>query len=380
MTMKTYEYVEDYLEVIAGKRDIVKGVMHPSYIFSSFTPIINLARYDVGFLDSVTDATLTGSALTDRQAELAVKLINKYQRQLTAKGIALENIEIPKYRKTLRVIDRTRMLSINKDHMVLKFPYDSKLIEGIRAFLKQSQGGGKFDKDAKEWHMELSEFNVNWLYTWTKSNGFAVDDKVESIMADIITVEQTEYKIELDRVDGKLTITNAPNSMIEYIEAQGVSFDDTDIVRLADMSSVLQYTISESVMNEVVDLIGPQLAVFVSKREYELTGDADQIDRLYRYAQLVNRLPMVVYDPSPKGSIELYKDRIGTDVIYNIGNQRVVTDLQGKMIVWSHRPIKEFETIPMLVSHVGLMAGAEKAIMLQNAQKIIYFNHKLTPG
>ena len=68
--MKTFPTVEDYLEVLAGKRDLVTGTMKLSgWMGYEFKPIVSLARYDVNFLNSVTDHTLGGNALTDKQAE-----------------------------------------------------------------------------------------------------------------------------------------------------------------------------------------------------------------------------------------------------------------------------------------------------------------------
>jgi len=41
--MISYPYIEDYLEVIAGKRDPVSRQMVSGLFFVSFDPIINLA-------------------------------------------------------------------------------------------------------------------------------------------------------------------------------------------------------------------------------------------------------------------------------------------------------------------------------------------------
>jgi len=64
--MKTFSTVEDYLEVLAGKRELDGSVLSSNMLFMNwhdFKPIISLARYDVNFLDSVTDTTLAGNPL-----------------------------------------------------------------------------------------------------------------------------------------------------------------------------------------------------------------------------------------------------------------------------------------------------------------------------
>lgn len=85
--MKTFPYIEDYLEIINGDRDPATGKIYG--LFDSTQPIVSLARYDVSVLASMSSATQSGRALTDRQAELAVKIILKYQKQLEKLGIGV---------------------------------------------------------------------------------------------------------------------------------------------------------------------------------------------------------------------------------------------------------------------------------------------------
>lgn len=372
--MKTFPHVEDYLEVISGKRDLNSSLSSSSYMFASFTPIINLARYDVNFLDSVTDATLGGTSLTDRQAELAIKLVNKYQKQLMAKGIDIASIATPQYRKSLRVIDRTKSILLSDKHMQVKFPYDTKLIDSLREFFKSSQGGGKFDKQEKVWNISLSEYNVNWIVAWGESNNFIIDDQLKSIMQNILAVEAQHHSIELTRVDGRLCILNAPESMLEYLTENNITFDDQDLVRLADTASVLAVTISPLVQKELDDQLGPEIAVFLTKRNYELAGDLEQLKRVIDYANLVKRT-VVVYDPSPINSLQFYKDLLGADCVQISGNSQTITLEPGKDLLWTHKSVNC--TIPLLISHVGMIVGAEKQIMLQNCEKIIYYDKRL---
>jgi hypothetical protein len=372
--MKTFPYVEDYLEVISGKRDLYSSVLSSSYVFASFTPIINLARYDVNFLDSVTDATLGGTSLTDRQAELAIKLVNKYHKQLAAKGIDIANIGEPRYRKPLRVIDRTKSIMLSDKHMQVKFPYDTKMIGALRDFFKNSQGGGKFDKQEKVWNISLSEYNVNWLLTWGESNNFIIDDQLKSIMQNILAVEAQHYSIELTRVDGRLCILNAPESMLEYLAEKNITFDDADLTRLADIAGVLGVTVSPAVQKELDDQLGADVAVFLTKRNYELSGDLQQLKRVINYANLVKRA-VVVYDPSPINSLQFYQDLLGADRVQISGNSQSITLEPGKDLLWTHKSVNC--TIPLLISHVGMIVGAEKQIMLQNCEKIIYYDKRL---
>ena len=77
--MMKYTTVEDYLEVIAGLKDPVTLKNNPNNNwFGVFEPIISLARYDTDVLNSMSTTASEGRALTERQGELAVKIVVKY--------------------------------------------------------------------------------------------------------------------------------------------------------------------------------------------------------------------------------------------------------------------------------------------------------------
>lgn len=376
--MKTFPTVEDYLEVLAGKRDLITGVLKPtSWMGYEFKPIVSLARYDVNFLNSVTDHTLGGNALTDRQAELAVKMVLKYTRQLNVKSVSTEPLVTPKYRHTLRVIDRSKSLWMDQENLYLRFPYNAEMIQQLRELLNTRQGSARFDKDAKTWTIAISEYNVNFLYTWCKGHEFNISDDVQSVMTEILEIESAPYKIELVCDAQGVRITNAPASMIEYIESQGISFTPEDLVRLVDLSSVLGYTVDEDVFKAVELAIGSDLVVFAQKREYELNGNASHIDRLIRYATVTNRLPVIIFDTTPKNSLATYQDILGPDQITVLGNRQLASlDEITTPVVFAHRAVN-ISRLPLIVSHVGLIAGGEKSMMIQNSEKIVYFNCKL---
>ena len=117
--MKTFAYIEDYMEVIAGERNPVTGSLYG--LFASTPPIVSLARYDVNIVNSMAAATMDGRALTDKQADLAVKIVLKYRKQLEKLGIDVAPAEYPQFRLGIRTIDRRRLLYVKDDHIVLQF-------------------------------------------------------------------------------------------------------------------------------------------------------------------------------------------------------------------------------------------------------------------
>ena len=376
--MKTLSSIEDYLEVISGKREPVTLKPNTTWLGFSGKPILNLARYDVGFIDSVTDTTMSGGALTDRQAELAIKIVLKYRKQLHSHGIDIDPSSVPPFRKALRMVDRTQSVDMVDGKIHMRFPYNQAWITTIRDMLKDSQGGAKFNKDAKTWTFDLTEYNVNWIVTFAQANKFHISEELAALQDEIVRIGSQSWGIYLTRDDaGQLVFVNAEQSMLDYIQEQGLELRDDCLLKLADLSSVLGYKVDDALWQEVDAIAGSDITVFMRDRTYELHGNFGQIDRVIRYAQLVNRLPVVIYDPSPTASIDRYRELLGADNIYRIGNQREIDDTKACPVMWSHRVVRELDDIPLLISHVGLIAGAEKQIMIQKSQKIIYFNQRL---
>lgn len=379
--MKHFNTVEDYLEVIAGKRDLATGLMRPTGWFGTveFKPLVSLARYDVSFLDSVTDATVGGNALTDRQAELALKIVHKYQKQLHAHGISIPEPGMEKYRKPLRVIDRSRIADVVEDRIALKFPYDQNLIDSIRANAKESQGRVVFSRDEKQWVIGLTEYNVNWVCAFAKANQFTVTPALERLMESIIECEQTDYRIELIRnADGTYAITNADESLLAFIEERG-GFGADRQVWLCDNAGVLGYTISDSVRASLEEEVGASNTLLITNSKYELQTGAseDNLDRVFAYAEVADRWPVVVFDPTH--SFEYYHNKFAPEQILDISKKRdaeLAITSEHKVIL-SNRAVKHMKRIPLLLSHIGLIAGQDKRIMTDSSEKTVYVNYKL---
>ena len=375
--MKTFEHVEDYLEVIAGKRQPTGGLLSIS-LFSSFAPLVNLARYDVNFLDNVTDQTRLGNALTDRQAELSIKLIQKYKRQLLTHGIDIEAINPPRYRKALRILDRAKRVELVDGSIRMRFPYETKMIETIRDESKESHGRIHFDRDAKTWKVALTEYNLNWACEFARLHGFEIDEALQKYMADIVACEESGFKIELVQTYNGFGISNASNSLIEYINAHG-GFGLDNTVFLADMSPVLGYTLSSEVEALFAEIFTASDTLLLQNRSYDFNTARDTVERIARYAQLTNRYPIVSYNPTPDASLAEWQKYFAPEEILVVKNQKHsdVQALPQHKLIYSSQIIRSLDHIPLLVSQIGMIVGSSKQTMVTSAEKIFYTQMKL---
>jgi hypothetical protein len=375
--MKTFPTVEDYLEVIAGKRDIASGYIRPLSMFGSNTPLVSLARYDVGFVSSVTDTTTVGNALTDKQAELSLKLIEKYRRQLNAHGVSVEPIvESPRYRVPLRIIDRSKEVKQVGDKIELRFPYEAKLIEVIRDMSKQSQGKIIFNRERKVWDIALTEFNVNWVMQFAESNQFQIDPQLHSHMQKILECEQTNFDIRLVVTDRGYEITNAEQTLIDYVNERG-GFEHDNLLTLVDLSTTLGYSVDEPIQQYIEETYGASNRLLIGNREYEFNDNPDSIERIMSYAQLTNRWPIVVFNPTPIDTFDLWAKHFEDGQVCKLQNKKQEDVTADHRLIYTIKPLRSLSRIPLLVSHVGMVIGQDKTAMVDRSDKIFYTGIKL---
>jgi len=377
--MNKFEYVEEYVEVLAGYRDPVTLKVDPNVTWLwSFDPIISLARYDVSVLTSMTDQIITKQALTERQGELLVKIILKYQRQFAAKGIDVSPIESgPVWRVPLRKMDYSKRLSIENDSIIVRFPFNNQLIDSIKGFVKLSQGNAKWDKDCKFWRIALTEFNLSWLVAWAEVNQFEIDSNVTVLMNKILEAEKTDFAIELCINNEGLYIRNAERSLIDYIENNLGGFGADNALKLADMAPVLGYSIEKDLASAITSAYGHRFYNLVSNRELKINPSTllttDDFESVIEYAEKSDRLPVIIYEPDLSGRLlnKLTEHRPNS-IIFNVGHQKNVSIPAGTEFIYTATTIKNMNRIPLIVSSAGMVFSGDKQRMLQCAEKFVY--------
>ena len=70
---------------------------------------------------------------------------------------------------------------------------------------------------------------------------------------------------------------------------------------------------------------------------------------------------------------------MGKDNVLSIANTKWEPGLiqEHHRVIYSHKPIKYFDRIPLLVTHAGMMIGYEKQAMYLAAEKIFFTGVKL---
>ena len=342
-----FVYVEDYIEFIAGWRERNGRILQ---LFQNIPSPLSLARYDVSILNSLgVQTALENRAYTDKQAELAKKIIFKYRRQLAnLSDPVIVPDRLDNFRLGVREVDRTKSASVHDGVIWLRFPYDAELIRNIKDFSRTSQGFLHWDNQDKVWKMALTEYNVGLVMTYCKDNGFGIDSQIEEIFGKILECEKTKYKIELIKDQDQYKIVNAERSLIEYLERELGDQCWTNLIRLCDLAEICGYTISDEVVDELKTVV--KKTVIRQLICYKKFGVAkEEFKDVIEYARLVNRLPVHYYTghqiPAKKETDE---------IIYMGSTTRVPANYQIKLLLT--------ET---------LMIGSRKQSWLQNSEKLI---------
>jgi hypothetical protein len=361
--MLTYPNVEDYLEYLAGYEVGITALIMPNMTK------ISLARYDIQIVNSMANATMFGTALTERQAELAVKLILKYRRQFAKLGIDVGPVEDPQYRIPPRKMDRTKTVWIADGKIHVKFPYDNVLIKDLQTFRESSQGRAHYDRDSKVWYLALTEYNVNWIVTWGDANGFEVDTGVREIFYQILECEQQLFEIKLVQQETGYFITNAADSLIEYIKEHAGGFGLDNLVKLIDHAGLCGYAIDDSVKVSSLALryIGGKHTIHVEPSE-------DNLNMIFDYAEMTNRYPICIYNPT-LFDIDLTRFE-ECDIVRFDRNGKTPTseyDPYGVKVVYAQKiPATWDFPVPLLVTTFEMMFGGKRMSWTQRAERIIY--------
>jgi hypothetical protein len=363
--------IEAYLEFIGGWKD--KNGKSITQFFPK--PILQLANYDVGFITSVSEQINNSVALSDRQAGLTYKIIEKYERQLHKHGVDIPNHR--NHRLGIRVVNRVSSAYIGDGNMIcLKFPYSEQMINTIKACGKDSQGVVKWTPENKEWQFALTEYNLSWVHAFATSHKMTIDASVQELFDLMTECEQTPFAIEL-RVDSNgATITNIPTSMREWIDTN-IGFGD--LYKLVDYAGVLGYTIDKEITSQFELAHGKDFVELCAGREINRLASAS-IDEVMEWAKIVNRFPICVFNPNfTKINTASYAKHFDMSEIKIIDMKEKISDsepfvLDPKIkLVYTNKVLPNWEgRMPLLITYANLMHGATKRSFMGKAEKVVY--------
>lgn len=373
----SHPHVEDYMEIIAGYRK-PDGKQNYS-IFTVGESPISLARYDMKVVPSLAEQSIANNkGYTDKQAKLATELVIKYERQLFKLGVDITPVKNnPEYRLPIRDIDRSTRAWVDNDIIKLRFPYNISQIEQIRAASKESKGKIQFDRDEKVQHLALTEWNANWAYAFCKQHGFNVDATLQEMMDIILAVEQVPYEIELRYKNDIIEITNAPTSLVEYINEYEGGINTDNLFRLIDIAPIFGYTIAKEIEETVIHEFGTRFYSLCANRQIKVDTMTNNnlVKDIAEYARATNRFPIYVYEPDLTNRLKTEFNKYFPGAMMTLDKKVMDTDITEdiKVVYTTKIPRTPIKNIPLMISSAGMLFGGDRQVWIQTAEKVVYF-------
>jgi hypothetical protein len=299
-------------------------------------------------------------ALTDRQAELAVKLVAKYNKQLNRLGIELDGIEQnPVFRMPTRQVDRTRRVTIKDGKILVTFPFDDSLITQLRAINSKytSISSLYFDYADKNWVVPFSEPIILELNDIVVKANFELDQNFKLLVDKILDVKQQPYLIELNFDSfGNLYIEHAEESLVEYIENNCGGFNSSNLLKLVDLSSALGYSVSPKIVEELVAKYPSVNVNHLLLRENHVSD----LKQVTEYCRLVDRQQVYVHTNN-----QLW---LRSELINYYSSSEIANNIH-----YINKVGPNLDKIPTLITTEAMMAGIKRQHMLQIADKIFFY-------
>lgn len=361
--MKKLPYIEDYILLMAT--DML--------LWPPKDPIIKLARYDEPIVNSMAQQIEDQLGFTDRQALLAHKIVIKYRKQWASNDYDVsDQVDNALFRLPIRTIDRTNSISIVDNQIQIKFPYDQNLISVIRAAVTEYPGSLTFDRDLRAWCCNLIEPRILWAIEFGTKHGFSISDELVQLKTQIDS--HLDHAIELQYNNGQLEITNAAETLIDYVNQHG-GFGRDNLVTLIDLSGQLAYTVHPNVYALVDTSISDLAAQLLGTKSINLEFDrVIDLEPVFEYARIANRYPIYIYE---SGATQLRRE-----MTRHFGREDIIDrklDPENKntapVIYFSHWRSAD-SNMPLLITTHTLMIGNRRQQMLQSSEKIIYYTQR----
>ena len=279
-------YVEDYLELLAGNVPCEHCDRHW---------FISLANYDYSPVRSMSTTVQMGRGLSDKQRDLALRIILKYKKQFSKHGYDITYLETdPQWRSPLRKVDRSKSVYIEESKICVRFPFNPQMVDFFRRYSRRRElniesGYVEWSSEKKVWVLDCTEQNIQVVYDTTKNENFDYSAEFKIIAEQISTIRKNsnQYVLVCDIYCERVIIRNANESLQEAFLARATG-DITYDIGLAKRLGVSNYSLSA--LRHLYKL-DPLLMKLVAKRVLYFE-DSKSIHKISQRLEQLGLLPL----------------------------------------------------------------------------------------
>lgn len=254
---------------------------------------------DKGVLFSLASQLRKPLPFTERQANLALKILERNQDSYRSLDVFDLLIKNPIYKYSFRSIDTSKKISIIKtdsgEHISIKFPFDTKINNALASITKKT-----YDKNSKSYLMHLEESNIIRVLECLKEFDFEVDNTISRYHEKIQEIRQNpEAYVPCVDFREKLVFNNFPKSMADFLEVNlsGSFLHDLFLCKL--MSVSFSKKLREMVEKSDIDPLSKGILLHNENRFHVKTVNNIDISKSLKD---INHWPVLIIMPDDKES------------------------------------------------------------------------------
>lgn len=223
-----------------------------------------LPARDRSILFSIASQLKKPLSLTEKQANLAVKIINENKHLYDKIENLNQLLEAPLYKYTFRSIDSSRKIFIlNGNTIAVKFPFDHTL----NKLLDKIPGRKQYNVEHRCHVYKLNEHNISTIIQIFQPYNFIVDEQILDWYKQIIDIQYSpEDYVPSVAIDSKVFLKNSNRSMSEYFDTNKTGIIAEDIFLAKTMKIFFNNETKESIQNLNISEISKRLLLHDSNR------------------------------------------------------------------------------------------------------------------
>ena len=109
--------------------------------------------------------------------------------------------------------------------------------------------------------------------------------------------------------------------------------------------------------------------------KFKPDSDSSIYEDVINYAQLIGRYPIYVYEPDMSDRLlqNFVNKYFDENEVHKVRGLKEETTMNKKVIYFNKYTTQWNQPIPLLISGQGMMHGGEKSMLIQEAEKVVYF-------
>lgn len=218
-------------------------------IFIEFVDYNTLQGIGLSSADSLTcwsfyTTCTNNNPLTKAQANLILKLLNKYKQSAKSAGLDYsEHLVNPQWKNPFRVIDLTKKVWIeskdNEPIVYMKFPYQLK-----KEFDEEFNNGKNtyWDSSKKVRELPLYKFNLIQIHEFALKYEFEIDDSFESVLGEVEEIWQRSDSLipRSTIVENNVQLINASDEVCQWWNEHKTNNISSDLLLAKSMGYPLE--------------------------------------------------------------------------------------------------------------------------------------------